>query len=57
MTDLCFCKHYKKNGRCIIEHLDISHMQAIIHVLHRQQIAPDLTDLDNKPQPNGCQYE
>jgi hypothetical protein len=57
MTDLCFCKHYKKNGRCIIEHLDISHMQAIIHVLHRQQIATDLTALDDKPQPNGCQYE
>ena len=52
-----FYKHYTENGRRIIEPIGLDDMQDILHVLHRQRGAPDLTTLDDQPQPNGWQDE
>ncbi len=60
MTDLKHCgfyKHYTHNGKLIIESVNISDMQDILHALHRQVTAPDLTALDDQPQPDGWHYE
>jgi hypothetical protein len=37
--------------------IGLDDMQDILHVLHRQRGAPDLTTLDDQPQPNGWQDE
>ena len=56
MTDLTPCayyKHYKENGRHIIERVNLSDMQEVILHLYRQRVVPDLTSLDDQPQPIG----
>ena len=52
-----FYKHYVENGRRVMVPIGLDDMQDIIHVLHSQWIAPDLTHLDDKPQPDGWQDE
>ena len=52
-----FYKHHGENGRRVMVPIDLDDMQDILHVLHRQRGAPDLTTLDDQPQPNGWQDE
>ena len=52
-----FYKHYAENGRRVMVPIDLDDMQDILHVLHRQRGASDLTTLDDQPQPNGWQDE
>ena len=52
-----FYKHYVENGRRVMVPIGLDDMLDILHVLHSQRIAPDLTHLDDKPQPDGWQDE
>ena len=52
-----FYKHYVENGRRVMVPIGLDDMQDILHVLHSQRIAPDLTHLDDKPQADCWQDE
>ena len=48
-----FYKHYAENGRRVMVPIDLDDMQDILHVLHSQRGASDLTTLDDQPQSDG----
>jgi|GEM_PF-2699960 len=52
-----FYKHYEESGGRVMVPIGLGDMQDILHVLHSQRGAPDLTTLDDKPQPDGWQDE